>query len=42
MGRDKKVEDGRLRFVLARSIGDAFTSNEVPEAAVRAVLAEDG
>ena len=30
MGRDKKVEDGRLRFVLARRIGEAFTSADVP------------
>ena len=42
MGRDKKVEDARLRFVLARRIGDAFTSADVPSEAVRAVLAEDG
>ena len=41
MGRDKKVEDARLRFVLARRIGDAFTSADVPSEAVRAVLAED-
>ena len=41
MGRDKKVENARLRFVLARRIGAAFTSADVPEAAVRAVLAED-
>ena len=26
MGRDKKVENARLRFVLAQRIGDAFTS----------------
>lgn len=42
MGRDKKVENARLRFVLARGIGEAFTSGDVPEAAVRAVLAGDG
>ncbi len=42
MARDKKVEDARLRFVLARGIGSAFTSADVPEAAVRAVLAGDG
>ena len=42
MARDKKVEDARLRFVLARRIGDAFTSADVPATAVRAVLAEDG
>jgi 3-dehydroquinate synthase len=41
MGRDKKVEDARLRFVLARRIGDAFTTADVPHAAVREVLAED-
>lgn len=38
MRRDKKVEGGRLRFVLARRIGEAFASAEVPEDAVRAVL----
>ncbi|MEK0083612.1 3-dehydroquinate synthase [Benzoatithermus flavus] len=42
MGRDKKVENARLRFVLVRGIGDAFTSADVPETAVRAVLAEHG
>ncbi len=43
MGRDKKVENARLRFVLARAIGDAFVSADVPEAAVREVLtADDG
>jgi 3-dehydroquinate synthase len=42
MGRDKKVENARLRFVLAHGIGQAFTSADVPEAAVRAVLAGDG
>jgi 3-dehydroquinate synthase len=41
MGRDKKVENARLRFVLARRIGDAFVSADVPEAAVREVLADD-
>ena len=41
MGRDKKVEDAKLRFVLARRIGDAFTSAEVPLPVLREVLAED-
>ena len=41
MARDKKVEGARLRFVLARHIGDAFTSADVPSEAVRAILAED-
>ena len=40
MAQDKKVVDGRLRFVLARGIGDAFVADDVPPNAVRAVLAE--
>jgi len=38
MAQDKKVVDGRLRFVLARGIGDAFLTSDVPAPAVRAVL----
>ncbi|WP_299841133.1 3-dehydroquinate synthase [uncultured Jannaschia sp.] len=38
MGQDKKVVDGRLRFILAREIGDAFVTDAVPAADVRAVL----
>ncbi len=30
MGQDKKVIDGRLRFVLARGIGQAFVAGDVP------------
>jgi 3-dehydroquinate synthase len=30
MGQDKKVIDGRLRFVLARGIGQAFVAEDVP------------
>ncbi len=40
MGQDKKVVDGKLRFILARGIGDAFVSGDVPGDAVRAVLDE--
>ncbi|WP_347266817.1 3-dehydroquinate synthase [Paracoccus sp. (in: a-proteobacteria)] len=40
MGQDKKVQDGRLRFVLARGIGQAFVTDEVDPAALRHVLAE--
>lgn len=29
MGQDKKVEDGRLRFILARGIGESFMSDAV-------------
>jgi 3-dehydroquinate synthetase len=31
MRRDKKVQDGALKFVLARGIGQAFTATDVPE-----------
>jgi 3-dehydroquinate synthase len=30
MGQDKKVIDGRLRFILARGIGAAFVAEDVP------------
>jgi shikimate kinase/3-dehydroquinate synthase len=42
MQRDKKMRDGRLGFVLARQVGEAFTSREVPREAVLSVLAEAG
>ena len=42
MQRDKKMRDGRLGFVLARGIGEAFTSRDVPNEAVLAVLAASG
>ena len=38
MGQDKKVRDGRLRFVLARGIGQAFVTSDVPAEAVLQVL----
>ncbi len=38
MAQDKKVVDGRLRFVLARGIGRAFVAEDVPAEALRAVL----
>jgi 3-dehydroquinate synthase len=40
MAQDKKVIDGRLRFILARGIGQAFVAEDVDPAAVRALLAE--
>jgi 3-dehydroquinate synthase len=40
MAQDKKVIDGRLRFVLARGIGEAFVAEDVPPEAVRSLLAE--
>lgn len=38
MGQDKKVVDGRLRFVLARGIGEAFVSDDVQSDQLLAVL----
>ena len=38
MGQDKKVIDGQLRFVLAREIGAAFVTSEVPRDTVMDVL----
>ncbi|AXI46850.1 3-dehydroquinate synthase [Sulfitobacter sp. SK012] len=38
MGQDKKVVDGKLRFVLARGIGEAFVTGDVPADKVLAVL----
>ena len=40
MGQDKKVVDGKLRFILARSIGDAFVADDVPPDLVTNLLAE--
>jgi 3-dehydroquinate synthase len=40
MGVDKKVEAGKIRFVLLRRIGEAFVTGDVPEAALRATLTE--
>jgi len=38
MGQDKKVVDGRLNFILARGIGQAFVTDDVPRDAVLGVL----
>jgi 3-dehydroquinate synthase len=38
MGQDKKVVQGQLRFILARGIGEAFVTSDVPIEAVRKVL----
>ena len=40
MSQDKKVIDGQLRFILARGIGAAFVTSEVPREAVLEVLRE--
>lgn len=40
MGQDKKVIDGKLRFILARGIGQAFVTSDVPPQAVVQLLDE--
>jgi 3-dehydroquinate synthase len=40
MAQDKKVVDGRLRFILVRGIGQAFVADDVPGDAVRLLLDE--
>ena len=42
MRRDKKMRDGALHFVLARGIGQAFTSADVPPDAVMDLLRDEG
>jgi 3-dehydroquinate synthase len=38
MASDKKVEAGKIRYVLLKALGEAVLTREVPENAVRAVL----
>ncbi len=40
MAQDKKVRDGRIAFILARDIGEAFVARDVDPATVRDLLAE--
>lgn len=40
MGQDKKVVAGQLRFILARGIGDAFITSDVPHDMVLSVLTD--
>ncbi len=40
MAQDKKVMDGQLRFIMARGIGQAFVTSEVPRETVVSVLEE--
>lgn len=40
MGQDKKVQDGKLVFILARAIGEAFIARDVPMDVVRGVLSD--
>jgi 3-dehydroquinate synthase len=40
MGQDKKVVHGKLRFILARGIGEAFVASDVPQDIVLSVLSD--
>lgn len=40
MGQDKKVVDGKIRFIMARGIGEAFVTQDVDLDTVRTVLTE--
>ena len=42
MKKDKKVRDGQMHLVLLRGIGQAFTTADVAEADVDAVLRDNG
>jgi 3-dehydroquinate synthase len=42
MAQDKKAEGGRLTFILARGLGDAFLARDVDAEAVRAFLVSEG
>jgi len=41
MRQDKKVDRGRLTFILARGIGESFVARDVDEASVSAFLARE-
>ena len=38
MGHDKKVDQGRLRLILLRRIGEAFVTSEFPQELLAEVL----
>ncbi len=40
MAQDKKVVDGKLHFVLARGIGEAFVTSDVPREAVVSLMTD--
>ena len=42
MAQDKKAEGGRLTFILARAIGEAFVAKDVAAGAVRDFLINEG
>jgi 3-dehydroquinate synthetase len=42
MAQDKKAEGGRLTFILARRLGEAFVARDLPADAVTAFLKSEG
>ena len=42
MGQDKKAEGGKLTFILARALGEAFVAKDVDPQAVRDFLIGEG
>lgn len=42
MGQDKKAEGGKLTFILARALGDAFVAKDVGPQAVHDFLVSEG
>ncbi len=42
MAQDKKAEGGRLTFILARALGEAFVARDIPAAAVTEFLHMEG
>ncbi|MBS1073527.1 3-dehydroquinate synthase [Gluconobacter sp. Dm-73] len=42
MTRDKKMQDGKVAFVLLRGIGKAFSTREIPAETVRNLLVSEG
>ena len=42
MAQDKKAQGGRLTFILARALGEAFVARDVDASAVRSFLAQEG
>lgn len=42
MGHDKKVEGGKIHYILLRGIGSAFISAEVPDETLAIVLGSEG
>jgi 3-dehydroquinate synthase len=41
MRQDKKAQGGKLTFILARSVGEAFIARDVPDSAVAEFLVKD-